>query len=247
MLYGNRSVSNYTFSNITISMLMAFQAGSLNVGGFITCNSFVSHVTGYATLFGLEVQKNNVRGALVFLSVSVFFLLGAIMSGWLVDLQIRLQHKPKYFLIFGVLFFLNLIVMTAGIYGYFGPFGAAEKSINTFTLLSLLSLICGFQNGTITSISNTVVRTTHLTGITTDLGIGLMRLLNYKHFSDRIVTEKNATLIRVGLIGSFVTGSTCGAFAFSLHQYFGFLIPVGISGSLFILMLYFQVLKKTNS
>jgi uncharacterized membrane protein YoaK (UPF0700 family) len=225
---------------------MAFQAGTLNIGGFLTCKSFVSHVTGFATLFGYEVQRNNLQGALVFLSVPLFFLIGAMISGLLVDLQLKLHHMPRYYVVFSVLFVLNLLVVISGNAGFFGPFGEFSESFPNYILLILLSLICGIQNGTITSISSSVVRTTHLTGITTDLGIGIMRLINKKHFADRLKSEQNATYMRIGLIVSFGLGSICGGLAFTSLKYFGFIIPVIISGGLFILMFYFQVIKKNK-
>lgn len=105
MLYGNSSISHYTKSNVTVWMLMAFQAGILNIGGFLACNSFVSHVTGFATLFGYQIQRSNLEGALIFLSVPFFFLVGSMISGFLVDVRLKQHKKPKYFISFGVIFF----------------------------------------------------------------------------------------------------------------------------------------------
>src|SRR3954471_16296681 len=100
-------------------MILAFQGGLLNIGGLLACHSFVSHVTGFATLFGLEVHDGNLRSAAGMLMVPAFFLLGAMLSGFLVDLRLKLHKKPRYYLVFGVLFVLLLAVVIGGFNGFF--------------------------------------------------------------------------------------------------------------------------------
>ncbi|HEY8272327.1 MAG TPA: YoaK family protein [Pseudobdellovibrionaceae bacterium] len=241
MLYGNESISHYTKSNISIWMVMAFQAGVLNIGGFMACQRFVSHVTGFATFFGYDVSQGQPRHALGMLVVPLFFLLGAMVSGQLVDLRLKLHKKPRYYLTFGVIFFLTLFVTIAGVLGRLGQFGESLTTSENYTLLILLCFICGIQNGTITTVSKSVIRTSHLTGITTDLGIGLVRLLNQRKLADHIGNEKKATLMRIGIIFFFGFGSVIGGFAFSSFGHAAFLIPVLTSGVLFWTMIYFQV------
>lgn len=242
MLYGNESISHYTKSNICIWMLMAFQAGLFNIGGFMACHRFVSHVTGFATYFGYELsQKEQARHAVGMLVVPLFFLFGAMLSGLLVDIRLKLHKKPKYYISFGLIFFLCGVVAFGGIFGYFGHFGQPLESSRDYTLLIFLCLICGIQNGTIATVSKSVIRTTHLTGITTDLGLGLVRLFNRKKLDESMDNEKNATLMRIGIISFFGFGSVVGAFVFNSFGHGGFLIPVLTSGVLFFTMLYFQV------
>src|SRR3954470_23437918 len=98
MLSGNETISTYTRANVAIWALLAFQGGLLNMGGYMACHTFVSHVTGYATLFGYEVHRQDAKFASGLLLVPVFFLFGAMLSGVLVDLQIKLQRKPRYYI-----------------------------------------------------------------------------------------------------------------------------------------------------
>lgn len=243
MLYGNESISHYTRSNIIIWMSMALQAGVLNIGGFMACHRFVSHVTGFATFFGYELsEQDQAQHAWGMLAVPLFFLLGAMLSGYLVDLRLKLHKKPRYYISFGVIFFLTLVVGVGGVLGYFGTFGEPLETSRDYTLLVFLCLICGIQNGTIATVSRSVIRTTHLTGITTDLGIGLVRLLNRKSLSGEIDNERNAVLMRIGIIFFFGLGSVVGAFAFREFGHAGFFIPVFTSGLLFSAMVYFQLL-----
>lgn len=241
MLYGNESISHYKIGNISIWMLMAFQAGILNIGGFMACHRFVSHVTGFATYFGYEISRGHETGAWAMLAVPLFFLFGAMLSGQLVDLRLKMHKKPKYFITFGVIFLLTLIVFIGGFLGNFGTFGEPLDSLHGYALLMLLCLICGIQNGTITTVSKSVIRTTHLTGITTDLGIGLVRIFHHNKLGDHLENEKKAMLMRLGIIFFFGLGSIIGGLIFARFAYWGFLIPVITSGVLFWTMLYFQI------
>jgi uncharacterized membrane protein YoaK (UPF0700 family) len=243
MLYGNESISYYSKSNVSIWMLMAFQAGLLNIGGFMACHRFVSHVTGFATFFGYEINQADNSHAIGMLVVPLFFLLGAMISGFLVDIRLKMHKRPKYYLSFGFIFILLLAIYIGGVVGLFGVFGEPLNNRSDYLLLIILCFTCGIQNGSITSVSKSVIRTTHLTGITTDLGIGLARMLSAKKLSETMENEKKATLMRVGIILFFGLGSVAGGFVFSKLAYYGFIIPVATSGVLFSLMLYFQFLK----
>jgi len=243
MIFGSESIAYYSKSNVAIWMSMAFQAGLLNIGGFLACHRFVSHVTGFSTFVGLEISIHGHNQALGMLSVPLFFLSGAAISGFLVDLRIKALQKPRYFISFGLIFFLLSLVLTGGVAGFFGTFGEPLNLTRDYALLALLCFICGIQNGTITTASRAVVRTTHLTGITTDLGLGIVRFLYRHKLGQAVENEGKANLMRIGIIFFFTLGSVAGGFAFKRMEYWGFLIPVITSGVLFAIMFYFQLLK----
>lgn len=238
MLYGNETISAFTRSNMAIWMALAFQAGALNIGGFLACGRFVSHVTGFATYFAIEIDKKNFVSAFGMLLVPAFFLLGAIVSGIMVDLRLKLHKRPKYYIIFGILFFLMLFVVVSGFNGFFGTFGG-EPLLSDYLLLAILCLMCGMQNGLITTVSRSVIRTTHLTGITTDLGIGLVRVFFRKKINQPMDDENKANLARAAIIFCFGLGSMVGGIGFVRAGYRGFLLPLFVSGCLFLATFYF--------
>ena len=244
MITGNDTISYYSRSNIFIWTLMAFQAGILNIAGYLACHRFVSHITGFATLFGNEIASNNWDQAIRFLTVPIFFLLGVILSGFLIDIRIILKERPKYYLVFGLIFILILTLCMLGIFGFWGHFGEPLSQTRDYYLLALLCLICGIQNGAITSVSKYVIRTTHLTGLTTDLGIGLARILNIKKIDQSAKNEFKPTIMRIAIISFFTFGSIIGAVIFTKWHFWGFILPTINSGFLFLLMLYYQFLKK---
>ncbi|MCB0348233.1 MAG: DUF1275 domain-containing protein [Bdellovibrionales bacterium] len=247
MLYGNESISQYNKSNVAIWMAMAFQAGVLNVGGFMACHRFVSHVTGFATYFALEVSQPDLTHAYGMLAVPFFFLFGSMLSGYLVDLRLKLHKLPKYYITFGIMFVLLLVVTIGGEKGFFGTFGEPLTYSKDYLLLMLLCLVCGIQNATITSVSRSVVRTTHLTGITTDLGIGIIRVLNKDKIGSEIGDEQKANWMRTGIILFFVFGSVIGGLLFKSCGYDGFWIPTITTGTLFLLMLYYRLIKSHST
>ena len=229
---------------MAIWMVLAFQAGVLNIGGFLACQSFVSHVTGYATLFGVALGEGEYAPAIGLLLVPLCFLIGAMISGVLVDLRLKLGKNPRYYVVFGVLFLLILVVEITGFNRAFGSFGGPVTGSRDYFLLAMLCLICGIQNGTVSLVSRSIVRTTHLTGLVTDLGIGLVRVFNRKRLRGKIDGETSANWMRFGIIFSFVFGSAIGWNVFHRWHYKGFLLPTVISALLFFLTLYFQVLKR---
>lgn len=246
MLYGNTSISHYSPSNLSIWFTMAFQAGLLNIGGFFVARKIVSHVTGFATFFGHDVSQGEGLQALGMLVVPCFFLLGAMVSGYFVDVRLRLGKSPKYYITFGLMLFLNLVVLIVGILGGWGEFGQYPLTFEAYILLIILCFLCGIQNGTISTVSKSVVRTTHLTGVTTDLGLGIVRMINHSRLKEKANNEGQANFMRLGIIVSFIFGSVIGGILFQRFEFYGFILPLLISGCLFLLMMYFQVLRAPH-
>lgn len=242
MIFGNETISTYSRSNMSIWITMAFQAGLLNVGGFLASHTFVSHLTGFATLAGIEAEQGHLTRFWSLILAPISFLLGAMVSGILVDLRIKLKKKPNYYLVFGLIFFLSTLVSIAGTNDFFGPFGQTLNSWDGYCLITLLCFICGVQNGAVTLVSRSVIRTTHLTGITTDLGIGLVRTLNRNRLNDQN-DENKANVMRASIILFFMLGSIVGVPTFQKFGFLAFLLPSFISGCLFFLMLFFQVIQ----
>jgi uncharacterized membrane protein YoaK (UPF0700 family) len=247
MLYGNESISQYTPTNVSIWMSMAFQAGMLNIGAFMACHRFVSHLTGFATFFGHEINQPDNSHAFGMLVVPLFFLFGCMISGQLVDIRLKLHKPPRYYITFGLIFFLLGVVLGLALFGSFGKFGVPIEESRNYALIILLCLICGIQNGTITSVSKSVIRTTHLTGVTTDLGIGIVRVLNRNNLKGDVGNEVQSNLMRMGIIFFFGFGSVFGGYVFTKLEFLGFVFPVLTSGLLFSAMLYFQVLKPRSA
>jgi uncharacterized membrane protein YoaK (UPF0700 family) len=209
--------------------LLSFNGGCINAGGFLATGRFVSHVTGFATLFGVDMANSQIDAALGILSVPIFFLIGAFIAGLFIDRQIHNGSAPHFDLVMSLSSFCLFAAASGGKFLHVGPFGELAALKESYILLVLLCLASGLQNGAITSSSGHSVRTTHLTGLTTDLGLGLARVLTFNLKSARQESEKRANLLRAGSILSFVIGSAVGAWIFVVFGFFGFILPAIIA------------------
>jgi uncharacterized membrane protein YoaK (UPF0700 family) len=95
-------------------LLMTLNAGILNVGAYLSVGVFVTHVTGFATLFGTELAIHNFEQAIFFLIVPFFFLLGSLISGLLVDRRIVHKQKPRYDIALSLAGVLILLIAILG-------------------------------------------------------------------------------------------------------------------------------------
>jgi uncharacterized membrane protein YoaK (UPF0700 family) len=233
MFSGSNHLSHYSPGNMSIWLSMAFQAGTINAGGFLCCHRFVTHTTGFATLFGTEFAQGHMAVALSMLTVPLFFIFGTMVSAFLVDRRLAMAKQPLYHLIFSLISVMLIAVTIGGVHGFLGNFGDGTGT-QGYILLAALCLCSGLQNATITSASGSVVRTTHLTGITTDLGIGLVRVFSARQHGTR-KNEIRANWMRVGTVFFFAMGSMVAAFSFFQLQYWAFLIPATISFVLFMI------------
>jgi len=202
--------------------LLSFNGGAINAGGFLATGRFVSHVTGFATLFGVNLQESRFHAALGILSVPLFFLMGAFIAGLLIDRPAHQGRRPRFDWVMGLS--TACLFLAAGGRNVFGGgvFGASFALEETYVLMALLCLACGLQNAAITSSSGRSVRTTHLTGLTTDLGLGLARVFTFGLNPDRRQDEARANWLRIGSIVSFILGSAVGCWIFFEFGYRGF-------------------------
>ncbi len=208
--------------------LLSLSGGFINAGGFLATGRFVTHVTGFATLFGTDLASDQIRAAFGILSVPVFFLLGAFIAGLLIDRPIHRKKKPHFDWVMG-LCGLCLFLAAGGNLFSVENFGESFGLEHNYALLVLLCLASGLQNAAITSSSGKSVRTTHLTGLTTDLGLGLARIFSFDLNEKPLQAEVRANYLRIGSIVSFILGSALGAAVFLKLGYFGFFLPAAIS------------------
>ncbi|MFO0893142.1 MAG: YoaK family protein [Isosphaeraceae bacterium] len=152
--------------------LLAGAAGFVNGFAFLECEQFVTHVTGTVTRAGLEWP--HVGLAAEYVVVVVSFLAGAVASVIAIQARARLGKRPRWgspLLLVATILLGVSVAGRAGVFGRFGGMHAADPP--PVVLLSLLAFAMGLQNAAVASTTGLAVRTTHLSGPTTDLGIHL--------------------------------------------------------------------------
>jgi uncharacterized membrane protein YoaK (UPF0700 family) len=204
--------SNRTLAdNIRLGVLTAFTAGMVNAASFLIFLSFASNVTGYFAIFAAEITKGNYYQVLVVLGWIVLFFLGSFFANLIV---IHFNSKNKY-LAHAIPIILEIVCLL--MVGFYGQFFYKETLTETEALLSLMLFAMGLQNGLTASISNFAVKTTHLTGATTDLGI-LLSMFTKKQFRNNQELRDKAKLI-LSITSSYVIGAISAGFIYQYIQF----------------------------
>ncbi|MBN8540870.1 MAG: DUF1275 domain-containing protein [Deltaproteobacteria bacterium] len=229
-MFRHRASEEIDLKTLIDWFLLSFLAGNINTGGYLACQRFVSHVTGFATLAGVDAAVELWWEALGILTVPAFFLLGVLISAYYVDRRVHEGKKPRYALVMGFATLCLVLAGGGGVAGLWGDFGHELEITRDYAFLALLCMASGLQNAALSSSSGSTLRTTHLTGTTTDLGIGLMRWATLSEKDTRRGSEMKGNFLRIGLIFSFMVGSGIGAVLFIRYQYWGFSLPIAIAG-----------------
>ncbi len=215
----------YHPKNQLLWYMLAMQGGIVNVGGFLELGHFVSHVTGFSGKMMIEVFNANMLSTFFFALIPIAFLTGAFVSGCMIELHRKQKSAPVYT---HIMLFLSLCYLCLALLGrnnFLPTFGETAITAGNAFILALLCGACGVQNALFTKASGAVVRTTHLTGLFTDFGIGLARLC----VKADVTHEKRATILRFGLITSFMLGSFVGVWFFKQFQHLAWILPASIS------------------
>jgi uncharacterized membrane protein YoaK (UPF0700 family) len=196
----------------------------INTAGLLSVHRFVSHITGFAGHFAVAIYDHEYLMALYALSLPATFLFGSMYSGYFTEARRLRGHSPQYVLVMLTITLILLALGLAGTAGALGVFGEPFESLRDYILLVALSFACGAQNGLFTHYSGSVIRTTHLTGITTDLGIGLIR-----EFFVKDVKEGKLNMVRLELICSFIIGSVVSVYIFMGLEFAAFFILAALA------------------
>jgi uncharacterized membrane protein YoaK (UPF0700 family) len=228
---GWTDVHRTTQANVRLGAFLAFVAGATNAGGFLAVGQYTSHMTGLLSAIADNLVLGT--GGLVAAAAGaiVAFIAGAMTTAILVNWGLRRRFHSAY----GLPLFLESVALLL--------FGLAGASIGVLAPLSvpltvlLLCFIMGLQNAVITKISRAEIRTTHVTGLVTDIGIELGKLVYInRHESGPDPVRANRQKLRVHalLVGCFFLGGLVGALGF---KHAGFLMTVPLALGLWMLSL----------
>ncbi|MEF9932821.1 MAG: YoaK family protein [Cetobacterium sp.] len=135
---------------------ITFLSGALNVAGMLAFSISISHLTGNLSRVPIDIFLGNVQNLYKVLGVLIMFLCGAIVSGILIG-EKEFKLKKRY----GVTFIVMALIV-----------GISNKLLyGNIVFMLILAMLMGLQNGLFIMYKGTVIRTTHITGSVTDLGI----------------------------------------------------------------------------
>lgn len=207
-MFRHRGKSRTLIHNLKLASLLSFVAGIVNVSGLFAVQRLTTNVTGHFAFFADEMVKKNTGQALIFLLYILAFLAGAFVSNFLVEFVSRRNER-----------LINLVPVVIEITILFAIAFADPQTITDHpdTVASFLLFAMGLQNALVTSLSNAVVRTTHLTGLFTDLGIELSQLFFYVKAEDRKKLTSSVRL-RLTIIFFFFLGGVTGGYGYILAE-----------------------------
>jgi uncharacterized membrane protein YoaK (UPF0700 family) len=230
LIRGWTGLQRTTENNTRLGVTLAFVAGAANAGGFLAVGQYTSHMTGVVSSIADSLVLGNITLALVGVAMLMAFLAGAMSTALLVNWGIRRTLQSAY----GLPLLLESVLLL--IFGVFG--GAMNIAAHLFAPLTVL-LLCfmmGLQNAVITKISRAEIRTTHVTGLLTDFGIELGKLLYINRTAQKTPVRANPDKLKLQgkLITGFLGGALVGATGF---KYVGFVTTVPLAIALLLLVL----------
>lgn len=204
-----------TFShNFRLASTLSFVAGIVNIVGVLSVSTLTTNVTGHFAFLAEEVSLKNYLEAIHIILYVLFFLVGAFICNLLVEIISRKRPRISHALpMFIEIFILTIIGLSTGLNPIYIAYG--------------LLFAMGLQNALVTNISQSVIRTTHLTGLFTDLGINLSQLF----FTKKKIELKRLTriiLLKISIILFFFVGGVLGGLLFVPFQLKVLFFAVGL-------------------
>lgn len=191
------------------AFVLAFVAGIVNAVGLLGLkHQAISHLSGTSTLVGTGLIAPSGNDVIHLVGILLSFLAGASLSGFLLPgTSLKLgRHYDSLLAIEGVMLLLSIYLLKN------------EWLLGHYTA----SAACGMQNALATSYSGAIVRTTHMTGIFTDLGLMIGAKIRGDCFDQR-----KAILLVLIIIG-FISGGSLGAYLFAWVGFYALAVPAAI-------------------
>lgn len=167
----------------------------------------VTHLTGTISRLSSDLGSGDFADARFVAGLALAFLTGAMLSGVIIGSS-TLHLGRRY----GVAIMFESVLLSAA---------AAVISTSLPAGAMLAAASAGLQNAMASSYRSLIIRTTHVTGVLTDLGFQVGQLLG----GHRIEPWRFALLGM--LLGAFILGGVLGALAFARLGPNGLWIPAG--------------------
>ncbi|MFC4526874.1 DUF1275 domain-containing protein [Dyella halodurans] len=191
--------------------LLALIAGCINAVGYLCFrHQPITHLTGTSTELGLALARLDATEVAHWALAIGSFLAGAVLSGFIVQ-QSVLQLGRRY----GVVLMIESVLLFAAT-----PLIHGQHDLGLY----LASAACGLQNAMVSTYSGATFRTTHLSGIFTDLGIYMGQRLR------GLPVDRLRVQVCLLVASHFIVGATLGALGFLAWQERVLLVPAVLTG-----------------
>jgi uncharacterized membrane protein YoaK (UPF0700 family) len=201
---------------------LAFNAGFINAIGLLAFeHQAVSHLTGVSTYLSLALANGHYQAAFHLILIAMSFVVGAAYSGLIIG-NVALELNSKY----------TLALLTESVLLFIAMYWLIDGSQNGHYFASAA---CGLQNAITTTFSGAIIRTTHLSGLFTDLGVMLgLRLRGQQQDSRRAI-------LYLTLITGFIVGGITGVFMFHAVKFNALIVPGILTACLAVIYWLFRL------
>jgi len=209
--------------NIKLGVLTAFTSGMVNVASWILFFAFTSNVTGNYAILAEEITIGNWFQVLVICLWIGLFFFGSYLANNIIINSKTVKRQISH----SIPLILELFCLIG--VGFYGEFHYEETLIETEFMIASLTFAMGLQNGLTASITNFSVKTTHLTGLTTDLAIHLSLLTKANNRKEKAITDKFILLLSIlvsYMVGAIIAGLITLKFQFQVFFYVSFTIVI---------------------
>lgn len=210
------------------AFLLALNAGMVNVLGLFTLlHQSVSHMTGNVSILAMSLLDWQPEHVIYLALVIICFVTGSFYSGLILgngNVAFRRRYGLPLSLV-AIFLFLSWLLLP-----YFPRYG-----------LLWACVAMGVQNAMVSHYKGAIIRTTHLSGVLTDIGLAL----GYK--ARGLKVEKRRIFLHLLIFTGFLLG---GLIASALYPYLklnSFLIPAGLSLGLSMAYWIFYFRSSSNS
>jgi uncharacterized membrane protein YoaK (UPF0700 family) len=219
-------------ANRRLGRSLAFVAGAANAGGFLAVGQYTSHMSGVVSSLADNLALGDTALVVAGLSSLASFMVGAAMSAVLINWGRRHRLRSVY---------ATPLAIEAALLLCFGLLGSNLEHHRLFFLPATVCLLCfvmGLQNAMITKISRAEIRTTHMTGLVTDIGIELGKLFYWNGrrpetdegvdgMAGAVRADRQKLALLGSLLASFLAGGLAGAAGFK-HLGFVSTLPLAV-------------------
>lgn len=199
--------------NRHLAFVMAFVAGAVNAVGFVAVAIYTSHMTGMTASVADHVAAGEWRLILPPGTAIVSFVLGAASTAILFNWMRRRETSGRFAI---VLVLESCLILLFGLLADSLDAAGAELLI-----IAVLGYVMGLQNALITKVSGARIRTTHVTGMVTDIGIELGKAAYRNRRPDTPPVEHDLVklVLLSTMVGLFLTGGVVGALGYTWVGY----------------------------
>jgi uncharacterized membrane protein YoaK (UPF0700 family) len=191
---------------------LACVAGMVNVVGYLGFeHQAITHLTGTTSLLGAALAQGNLRSIAQLAGMLLAFVLGAVLSGLLIKDSV-LQLGRRY----GVALAIEAVLLALAVPLF-------ERGWFLGPLLAAVAI--GLQNAMATTYSGAIIRTSHVSGMFTDLGISL------GHAMRGLPVDQRRLWLCLVIITAFLAGGIAGALLYGHWQYRALYLPAVLTGT----------------